>query len=353
MNTSVILPTYNPTERLLEVVDGLINVGFDNIIIVDDGGREDVQPIFARLEKNPCCTVLHHEVNKGKGRALKTGFRYFLDNCPDKVGVVTTDDDGQHTPQDIAACVEIMEKKNRAVYGVRDFSSPDVPPKSRFGNRVTVIVFQCCCGITLSDTQTGLRALPKECLEMLCGVKGERFEYETNVLLAMKEAGYSFIQQPISTIYENENKSTQFSPIKDSVKIYAVILKYLASSLSSSILDVVMFTVLNMCFVSSIEESGRVLLATCLARLVSSFLNYTLNRKKVFHSSRSLGNTLAKYYIVVIVQMALSYFIVMGFTALFGAYQSLWQTVIKMATDTILFFASFVIQREWVFKNKK
>ena len=353
MNTSVILPTYNPTERLLTVVNGLTDAGFDSIIIVDDGSDNDKKYIFAALESNAACTILHHEVNKGKGCALKTGFRYFLDNFPDKIGVVTTDDDGQHIPADIAACVSIMEEKNTAVYGVRDFKSANVPPKSRFGNKVTSIVFQCCCGVALSDTQTGLRALPRDCLEMLCGVKGERFEYETNVILAMKEAGCGFVEQPISTIYEEENKSTHFKPIKDSVKIYTVIFKYLASSFYSSVLDIVMFTVLNMCLASEMEASERVLAATCLARLVSSILHYAFNRKKVFCGRDSFGNTIAKYYVVVIVQMVLSYFIVMGFTALFGVYQSLWQTVIKIAADTVLFFASLAIKRGWVFKRSK
>ena len=353
MNTSVILPTYNPSEKLLEVVDGLTRAGFDSIIIVDDGSGSETRNIFEALEKKPFCVVLHHKGNRGKGRALKTGFEYFLANCPDKAGVVTTDDDGQHLAEEIAVCAELMEEKNTAVFGVRDFKSSNVPPKSRFGNKVTTIVFQCCCGISLSDTQTGLRALPEGYLERLCGVEGERFEYETNMLLAMKESGFGFIQQPITTIYENNNKSTHFSPIKDSIRIYAIILKYLASSLSSSVLDVVLFTLLNMCLASAMEETERVLLASCFARLVSSLLNYTMNRNRVFRSSGSVGGTMAKYYTVVVVQMLLSYLIVMGFTALLGTYQSLWQTVIKIITDIILFFASFVVQREWVFRNKR
>ena len=350
MNTSVILPTYNPTERLIKVIDGLTAEGFDDIIIVDDGSRVDTQPVFARLEAEACCTVLHHQVNMGKGRALKTGFRYFLDNRPSKAGVVTADDDGQHRPEDIAACVRLMEEADTAVYGVRDFKNANVPPKSRFGNKVTGIVFRCCCGIALSDTQTGLRALPRKCLEMLCGIKGERFEYETNMLLAMKEAGLDFIQQPISTVYENENKSTHFRPIKDSVKIYAIILKYLASSLLCSLLDVALFTVLNMCLDPMWGESGRVLASACLARLISSLLNYILNRGKIFHSRLSAGNTLAKYYAVIAVQMTVSYFIVMGLTALLGIHRTLWQTAIKTAADALLFFASFSLQG-WVFKN--
>lgn len=353
MKVTVILPTYNPAEKLIKVVDGLINAGFDDIVLVDDGGKPEVQPVFDILGQYPCCTVLHHEVNRGKGRALKTGFKYFLENRPEQVGVITADDDGQHTPEDILRCARLMEEKKTSVFGVRDFKAAGIPWKSRFGNRITSGVFKFCCGIVLSDTQTGLRALPRECLPLLENINGERFEYETNMLLEMKQHEMGFIEEKISTIYEDGNKSTHFNPIKDSLKIYGVISKFLLSSLSCSIIDIVMFTLLNMLLCLFPDEAMRILTATVAARVISSLTNFFINQKKVFKSGAGVGHSLFKYYILSVIQLAASYGAVLGLTFAFDCYQSMWQSVIKIVVDTVLFFVSFVFQREWVFKSDK
>ena len=189
MNVPVLIPTYNPTERIIEVVRSLISAGFERLIIVDDGSRPECSPIFAALADIPQCTLLHHDVNRGKGRGLKTGFAYILEHIPECCGVVTTDDDGQHSPEDILHCAEKMEQSGRAVLGARDFTGDDVPPRSRFGNNCTRFVFRALCGIRITDTQTGLRALPVSYLPALAKLSGERFEYETNMLLEMKRLG--------------------------------------------------------------------------------------------------------------------------------------------------------------------
>ena len=109
VNVPVLIPTYNPTERIIEVVRSLISAGFERLIIVDDGSRPECSPIFAALAEIPQCTLLHHDVNRGKGRGLKTGFAYILEHMPECCGVVTTDDDGQHSPEDILRCAEKTE----------------------------------------------------------------------------------------------------------------------------------------------------------------------------------------------------------------------------------------------------
>ena len=70
----VVLPSLNPNEKFDRVVDGLREAGFQRIMIVDDGSDEQHQAHFTRTEAFPECFVLHHERNKGKGRALKDGF---------------------------------------------------------------------------------------------------------------------------------------------------------------------------------------------------------------------------------------------------------------------------------------
>lgn len=353
INSSVILPSYNPTEKLLETLQGLIDAGFDDIILIDDGSREECQKYFEQAEKLPQCTVLHHEVNKGKGRGLKTGFEFFLKNRPDRTGLVTTDDDGQHTPSDVMTCTRLMEEQGKAVFGCRDFSGKDVPWKSSFGNNATRIVFRIFCGIKLSDTQTGLRAFPRGYIPLLARADGERFEYETNCLLEMHREGCAFEEQRIQTVYLDNNSETHFHPVKDSIKIYAVILKFMLSSGLSSIIDIAVFTLINMLMPESVSGVLRVFIATFGARIVSSLFNFFANRTRVFKSSGKLGATMARYYILCVVQTGLSYGIVYLLSALIAPELRLLQSVIKIVVDVILFFISFRIQQDWVFKNKR
>ena len=99
----VVLPSLNPNEKFDRVVDGLREAGFQRILIVDDGSNEQHQTHFRRAEAFPECTVIRHEVNKGKGRALKDGFIAVLKLFPDTEGVITIDGDGQHLTEDIIA----------------------------------------------------------------------------------------------------------------------------------------------------------------------------------------------------------------------------------------------------------
>lgn len=351
MNVSVILPSFNPTEKLIKAIEALTASGFDDIIVINDGSENT--EIFDKVSSMPNTEVISHPENMGKGQALKTGFEYFLKNRPQKTGVVTTDDDMQHRAEDILRCSVEMEKSGLAVFGARSFKSKEIPPKSRIGNNITAFTFRFFCGIKITDTQTGLRAIPKEYLPLLSEVNGSRFEYETNMLLAMKENNLGFKELPITTIYSDNNAGTHFRPIRDSIKIYTVILKYILSSLLSSVIDLAGFTLLNLMLPESMDEGLRIFTATACARIVSSAVNYTVNRRRVFKSKSRLKSSIIKYYILSICQMAMSYGLVHLITAASDTDRSIIQTLYKMAVDILLFFICFVLQREWVFKAQK
>ena len=93
------------------------------------------------------------------------------------------------------------------------------------GNKTTSRMFRLFYGIGLSDTQTGLRAIPRTFLERFIRVEGERFEYETNMLLQMKKQGILFLEQPITTVYDPEDYSSHYNALKDSWRIFKVMFK--------------------------------------------------------------------------------------------------------------------------------
>ncbi len=352
----ILIPSLEPDERLPAYIRRLKEGGFARIVVVDDGSAESYQPIFQEIERVEDTTVLHHGVNKGKGIALKTGYRWILENLRDQItGVITADADGQHTVEDCLMLAEKLEGGERALYlGSRDFNSPNIPPKSRFGNKLTSIVFKLLYGQYLPDTQTGLRAFRKEDLPFMIDVEGARFEYEMKVLIACSRARIPIIPVPIETIYENDNEGTHFHPIKDSVRIYKVILgsffKFMLSSLGSVAVDQGLFNLLNLVvFANGTEKSGKIILiSTIIARVISATVNFLLNRNFVFKDKGEGGKAFLRYVILCVCIMLLS----AGGTWLLGK-TGMSSTVAKLITDTLLYFVSYRFQERWVFRGEK
>ena len=224
----VLIPSLSPDEKLPAYVKELLAADFGLILVVDDGSTPEYQPIFSEIAGWDRCAVTHHEVNRGKGAALRTGFAYIQEKTALR-GVITADSDGQHTVPDTLKLAAELGKKEEVLLGSRDFSrnNPNVPPKSRFGNRMTSGVFRVLYGKWLPDTQTGLRAIPAQFLARFTEIEGERFEYETNMLLQMKRLGIRFVEQPIETVYDQEEYSSHYNALKDSWRIFKVMARFL------------------------------------------------------------------------------------------------------------------------------
>ena len=357
---SVVLPSLDPDEKLIRVVDGLLEYGFTDIILVNDGSKAENLHYFTDLAaSHPEIHLLHHEVNKGKGAALKNAFRYFLENRPEGIGVVTVDGDDQHHPEDTKRCCEQMTKSGNVVLGCRDFTLDHVPARSRFGNHTTSAIFKIFVGMTISDTQTGLRAIPREQLKILAAIEGDRFEYETNMLLAMKDNGIAFDEVKIRTVYIEENKSSHFRVIHDSWRIYKLILKhfflYTISSLVSSVVDIAGFALLSMLLQNVVSALALTAVAGVGARVVSSLLNFFMNKKLVFKTNVSTGKAMVRYFALALPQMAAQVLLTQGVYSLFSIPDASTglRTLIYTVVMTVLYFLSYMIQQRWVFAPDK
>lgn len=349
----VLIPSLDPDETLARYTKELSEAGFETIIVVNDGSKKEKEVIFGELEAQGV-TVLHHAVNQGKGRALKTGFHYFLRqfSSEEMYGVVTADADGQHSVEDTVKVAKRLEAEEALVLGTRCFSEDNVPFKSRSGNQLTTLVFKLLYGKTIHDTQTGLRGIPysyvSECLKM----DGERFEYETGMLIDAIRRKMNMVEEPIQTIYINSNRETHFSAVRDSLKIYRVIFrcffKYTITAILSFVIDIGLFSILTKIVFGLLDVKWAVLLGTIIARVCSSLFNYTMNKNVTFESKGSNGKTMLRYYILCAVQALLSWLLV---TVMFSKLQ--WDTtVLKMLVDTLLFILSYQIQRLWVFREE-
>lgn len=367
---TVIIPAYNPGEQLIDVVQGLQQNGLMDILIINDGSEAGVNQIFDKIQN---CTILKHESNQGKGRALKTAFSYCEKERQETKLILTVDADGQHLTEDILACAKTLEEhKDALVLGCRTFEKEEhIPLRSSFGNNLTRMVFRLKHGIHLQDTQTGLRGFSAKLLPTLLEIPGERYEYETNMLIQLYNEKVPFVEVPIHTVYLAENEGSHFCPIKDSVIIYKGLLgvgkvtsrqadtkgkngiKKIASfsvtSLLSTGIDLAIFSLMGMILSHTlVSTTMSIFISTVVARVCSSLCNYFVNKKLVFRN----GNTssLWKYYLLCSCQMLVSASLVNGVVMLLHS-NGLFRTVIKAIIDTTLFFASFFIQKNWVFRT--
>ena len=247
----IIIPSYEPDDRLIVLLESIKKANIGPIILVNDGSDSNYDHYFDKAEKiisDIGGKVIHHRENKGKGRALKTAFSYVIDTYKNAIGVVTIDSDGQHSVPCTMKVIEALKNNSSSlILGTRNFDLDNVPWKSRLGNKITSFVFGFITNMKITDTQTGLRGIPKSFMEELLDVEGERFEFETKMLLESYNK-YPIIEVEIETIYDSkENHQSHFNPFKDSIKIYKILgkkfLLYIFSSLFSSLIDLILFTI--------------------------------------------------------------------------------------------------------------
>lgn len=340
MNAVIVIPAYQPNDKLLDLVNSLSQEATLPIIVVNDGSNVSCTPIFEQLNKNKLVTVLSHAVNLGKGQALKTAFNYFLTHFSQNYdGVITADADGQHLPKDILKLAKnFCFTPNKLLLGARCFDK-DVPWKSRFGNNLTKGVFHLLIGQPLQDTQTGLRAIPKSFLKQLLKTPSNGYEFELDMLIKATKQKIEIDEVTIETVYNDKNKGTHFNPIIDSLKIYFVFLRFLVFAIISGLLDFLAFSL-------GYWLCGNILLSESLARVFSGTCNFLFNKELVFKSQASIRFEALKYALLCVVNLVFSYAFIKSLVY-FGAnvYAS------KLIALFGLFIANFAIQKLIVFSQ--
>lgn len=354
----VVIPAYEPPKNFVEYVKEVAALA-KAVVVVNDGSGEEFAPVFNEISAVAGVHYLTYEENQGKGFALKYAFKFCLETFSPSDIIVTADCDGQHAVRDVMRVYGASREHNSAIIlGSRNFDKPNVPKKSKSGNRSIRRIFKFFYGIDLYDTQTGLRGFPVSVCPSLIKVRGKRFEYEMGMLIWAKKHGVDILEIPIETIYDSvDNHSTHYRPIVDSLKIFWVVIRnfglYLLSGMISGLVDVAAFYVLSAYLLTSLFPESDWLLhlvATASARVISSVVNFALNYKYVFNGASK--SSFVKYYILWGLQLGAS-FGLSGFVKMFFGLNELVTTVAKFVIDLLLGMLSYQIQNAWVFKRKK
>ncbi len=353
VEVTVVIPSLNPDVLLLQLLAELCGAGLTDIVVVNDGSADEYTHYFDTAREQYGCTVLTHAVNQGKGRALKTAFHHLLTRPEGCTAAVTVDADGQHRVADImAVAAESIAHPDSLVMGCRDFSrqTTNVPPRSRFGNVVTSHCLRFLCGIALSDTQTGLRGISSEGMRRFLATKGERYEYEMNMILDAKEHAILLREVPIATVYIEDNRSSHFNPFKDSLRIYAVFAKFIVSSLASFAADLLLFTLFSWLLRPVVGTAAAIVVAAYAARALSALFNFMVNKQSVFQQKGNTAHALWRYVVLCVCQVTVSAFATQALVVSMSLSTHA-EPLVKALVDGVLFFCSFPIQRGWVFRK--
>ena len=339
----LVIPAYKPDLNLLHLLQKVKGKSSLQIIVVNDGSPTSYDSIFQEAQKY--ATVLCYMTNQGKGQALKTAFSY-IDSLGQYGTVVTADADGQHKVWDIfRVSKKAQENPNHLIMGARSFSG-NIPLRSAFGNKLTRFLFKQQTGVSVTDTQTGLRGFTTNMIPFMLEVEGQRYEYEMNMLLAASKE-YPIIEVPIETIYINDNQASHFRPVRDGLMIYKDMFKFALSSISSFLIDYIVYA-LALFVLAAVPTSLKILLANGVARVTSSIFNYSTNKRLVFKNKDSVVKTGTGYFGLALGLFILDTLLIRLFYAIFG----LNLLIVKIIVSALLFCLSWLVQKKIIFKER-
>jgi glycosyltransferase involved in cell wall biosynthesis len=341
MNIAVLIPAYNPSEELASFVEQPAFAKIRAVIVVNDGSDPGCGPTFQKLQGTECVVLLEHAANLGKGAALKTGLHYACSNFDGLIGVVTADADGQHLVEDVLKVARSLESQPESlVIGTRSFER-DVPLRSIIGNTCTKVLFRLLTGKRVSDTQSGLRGIPIRFVPKLLAIEANGYEFELEMLLAAKHGNRSIVEQQVRTVYIDSNRSSHFHVLRDSMKIYFVLFRFMLASLMTAAVDYIVFII-------ALSIASNIFFSLYLARAIALAVNYTAVKNLVFFSDQKHRVVFPRYVCLVIVNGLIAYAMIRYLVASFA----LKVVVAKIISELIIYLGNFAIQRDFIFSSR-
>jgi len=210
----VIIPTFNNSKTLAQVINGVLK--FTNrIIVVNDGSTDSTSTILSQYHE---LDIISYSNNKGKGYALRQGFKYAIEKGFHHA--ITIDSDGQHNPNDIEAFVNKLEESGESlIIGVRNMDQANVPGKSNFGRKFSNFWYRVETGIKHNDTQSGFRLYPLDKIRQMW-LFTNKFELEIEVIVRLAWKGVNVESVPVSVIYfDKTERVSHFRPFVDFTRI--------------------------------------------------------------------------------------------------------------------------------------
>lgn len=347
--TYIIMPAYRPAPDFPELVSSICDRGYHVIVVYDLDHNAPDDTILSSMDTR--ATVLCNPSNVGKGVAIRTGLAYirdhFLINSLETGGTVAImSANGMYTVQDLdhlLTAATSAEGHGKLTLGVRVFTEK-TPFLSHIGNIVTRALFHLLVHTRVSDTLTGLRAFDVSLLPTFLEVEGERSEYEMNQLTYCARHEIGFCEVPVER--DHPRGVDNFHLLRDSLRIYLGLFKFVRNSFLSFLVDFALFCLLSFLLTSPLPATGD-LIANVIARVISASMSYLLNCKYVFKRRPDRRSA---------VQFAL---LTAGILCLNSMVLYLWKLtpiptqICKLLTEIIMFFVNYMVQNKIIFRKKR
>jgi glycosyltransferase involved in cell wall biosynthesis len=218
LKTAAVIPAYREEKHISDIVRRT-RQELDHVLVVDDGSEDKT----ATRAREAGAEVIVHSQNRGKGEAIKTGLRYWLDR--QFVHVIILDADGQHLPEEIDRFIAAAGSATERSFflGNRMNNLTGMPFIRRVVNRYMSNRISRVCGQKIPDTQCGFRMLDRQLIPELLG-GGDRFDYETEMLIIAGRKGYPIQSVPITTVYSDE--VSKIHPARDALRFFKLMRRY-------------------------------------------------------------------------------------------------------------------------------
>ncbi len=356
--TAVVIPSYEPPPLLLPFVVELIAAEAYRIIVVNDGSSGDYSEIFESISELENCIVLSHAENRGKGAALKAGLGYCTDFLPECRVAVTADGDGHHRVCDVVSCAHRANDFSSVTLGMRKKGDPTILKRAGYGNRITSFLISVVCDFDekITDPLTGLRGFPLKYLPDICSVPGDRYDFETNMLLEISRSKIPLRTfSRVGTPVEGDKKHSHFRPVRDTLRVIFEFIRYYSRQLAFMLSSLLCYTLeyltyrVFLGYITAVPISA----ANLISRVLAASINYTINRNVVFRTKSRIVSSTVKYFINAAFILTLSTVLILFFNHLMPTATNTVAKYIKLPVDTALFFLSYLIQKKWVFRSGK
>jgi glycosyltransferase involved in cell wall biosynthesis len=216
-NVAALIPAYREEHHIAEVVRQA-REHLDLVLVVDDGSQDAT---VARARESGA-EIVHHEFNRGKGAAIKTGLRELMKQ--NVAYVLILDGDGQHRPSQIP---DFLAEANRSqapfLLGNRMCDVSKMPLLRRLTNQFMSWQISRVCRQKIADTQCGFRMIHREVIShMFC--ESNAYDYETEMLLIATREGFRVVSVPVSTVYGSE--VSKINPVRDTIRFFKLMGRY-------------------------------------------------------------------------------------------------------------------------------
>lgn len=209
---AAVIPALNAERTLAKVIEETRRQ-IEPVVVIDDGSTDRT----GEVARAAGAIVLRHDVNRGKGGALKTGFAWALENGFD--GVITLDADGQHLPAEIPKFLRERHVGGAdLIIGGRAHLFQHMLPRRRNANRFSAWCIAKCAGVSITDSQSGFRFYSAKLMRGM-RLRTDGFDMESEVIVRAGRRGFRIVTIPIDLGFVDGLSTSHYKPLKDTLRI--------------------------------------------------------------------------------------------------------------------------------------